>query len=374
MTIRVRQEFGWRRRGDKVIRWHLQSVLAKPGLLFLCTVVAACGIRPGRFALSPTTIANPSVYPLRVGVVVDKKFVPYKIKFRYWSSTPFTWSLGGLPDAFVETLSPYFLSVEPVHNSRGISTGPHDLIAKMSVDRLHFDGANTTVGNDTVDLTMTFTLEQPNGTEVFRTTVSARASSPYQQPCAFCKPDPREAFTQAFSAAFAQLSETLTVSGVRLVQRTAGCHGVSPTSRRQQRRRALAELNRQPPRIAQHEEPGPIGSGLVVEERGACPNQGRSCRIRIDRGKRQVKPQRMHRRVIGHGIDRIAVDLDDHAAAGVGEEVNVRRGGILAHHAHSKVFHVPGGHRRRIRNIARDVFHVQHRHRFIIGCESRSFP
>jgi len=219
MTIRVRQECGWRRRGDKVIRRNLQSVLATTGLLFLCSAVAACGIRTGTFELSPKTTANSSVYPLRVGVVVDKEFVPYKIKFRYWSTTPYTWSLEGLPNAFVKTLSPYFLSVEPVHGSRSMSTGPHDLIAKMSVDRLHFDGANTTVGNDTVDLTMTFTVEQPNGTEVFRTTVSARTSSPYTQPCAFCKPDPREAFTQAFSAAFAQLSETLTVSDLRPVQR-----------------------------------------------------------------------------------------------------------------------------------------------------------
>ena len=65
---------------------------------------------------------------------------------------------------------------------------------------------------------MTFTVEQPNGTEVFRKTVSASASSPYTQPCEFCKPDPREAFTEAFSAAFVQLSEVLTVSDIRLVQ------------------------------------------------------------------------------------------------------------------------------------------------------------
>jgi len=205
MAIHIRREPGWS---------------ATTALLVLCSVVAACGIRTGRFEVSPTAIADRSVYPLRVGVVVDKKFVPYKIRFRYWSSTPFFWSLGGLPDAFVRTLSPHFLSVEPVDASRSISTGPHDLIAKMSVDRLHFDGANTTVGDDRVDLTMTFTLEQPNGTEVFRTTVSASGSSPYKQPCAFCKPDPREAFGEAFSGAFAQLSETLTASGIQLVQKT----------------------------------------------------------------------------------------------------------------------------------------------------------
>ena len=93
---------------------------------------------------------------------------------------------------------------------------------RRSVDRLHFDGANTTVSDDTVDLTMTFTVLQPNGTEVFRTTLSAKASSEYSQPCAFCKNDPPAAFTKAFTAVFAQLSETLRVSGIRLVEKTGG--------------------------------------------------------------------------------------------------------------------------------------------------------
>jgi hypothetical protein len=184
-------------------------------LLLLCCVGAACGIRTTTFELAPGTTTNPSVSPLRVGVVVDKAFVPYKITLRYWSSPPFTWSLDGLPDAFVKTLSPHFVSVEPVHVGRSASTGQHDLIARMSVDRLHFDGADTTVGTDTVNLTMTFTLGQPDGTEVFRTTVSASASSEYSQPCAFCTPDPSEAFRKAFRVVFEELSGRLAVSSIR---------------------------------------------------------------------------------------------------------------------------------------------------------------
>ena len=216
MTSRIRQGFGSRRR-DTGTAPQLQGLAGTTVLVLLCSVVAGCGIRTGTFALAPRTTANPSVYPLRVGVVVDKQFAPYKIKFN-WSSTPFTWSLEGLPDAFVKTLSPHFISVEPVHIGRSTSPGRHDLIAKMSIDRLHFDGANTTVGTDTVDLTMTFTVGQPNGTEVFRTTVSASGSSEYSQPCAFCKPNPSEAFTKAFRAVFAQLAEVLTVSGIRIAQ------------------------------------------------------------------------------------------------------------------------------------------------------------
>ena len=209
MTIHIGPRFGWLYRADAVTGRCLQSVLATTVLLFLCSLVAACAFRTSTVELAPKTIANPTVYPWRVGVVVDKEFMPYKIKFKYWSSTPITWSLEGLPDAFVRTLSPYFLSVEPVHRGGTVSTERHDLIARMSVDRLRFDGANTTVGNDTVDLTMTFTVEQPNGTEVFRTTISASSSRPYEQPCAVCKPDPRQTYTDAFRAVFDDLSQRL---------------------------------------------------------------------------------------------------------------------------------------------------------------------
>jgi hypothetical protein len=211
MIIRLGQESGRHRRDV-----HLRRLAGTSVLLLLCAVVGACGIRTGTFVYAPKTPPNPTVHPLRVGVMVDKTFLPYKIKFRYWSSTPFLWSLEGLPDAFVKTLRPFFLAVDPVRDSRTLSTGQPDLIARMSVDTLHFDGANTTVGTDTVDLTMTFTLVQPGGTEVFRTTVSARASSEYSQPCAFCKPDPPAAFQKAFNAVFAQLSEALTVSEMRM--------------------------------------------------------------------------------------------------------------------------------------------------------------
>ncbi|HEU4689965.1 MAG TPA: hypothetical protein VFS23_16445, partial [Vicinamibacterales bacterium] len=204
MIIRLGQVSGGHRRDV-----HLRRLAGTSLLLLVCSVAAACGVRTGTFELAPTTPPDRAVQPLRVGVIIDKTFVPYKIKFRYWSTTPFSWSLEGLPDAFVQTLRPYFLSVDPVQESRSPSTGPHDLVARMVVDRLHFDGANTTIGSDTVDLTMTFTLGQPGGAEVFRTTVSASASSEYSQPCGFCKPDPPAAFQKAFNAVFAQLSERL---------------------------------------------------------------------------------------------------------------------------------------------------------------------
>ena len=138
--------------------------------------------------------------------------------FKPATSPPFAWSLNGLPAALATTLRAHFLSVDLLSVSRSLATEGYDLIAKMSVDHIHFDGANTTGRRDRVNLTMTFTVEQPNGTEVFQTTVSGSASNPYTQPCTFCKPDPREAFIEAFSAVFAKLSETLSVSDIRFVQ------------------------------------------------------------------------------------------------------------------------------------------------------------
>ena len=220
MTIRIAGIWPSRRKNN-VVGCNLQSVAATTVLLLLCSLFSACSLRASTFELPSRNIANRHVYPWRVGVVVDKEFMPYRMTFKYWSTTPYTWSLEGLPDALVETLSPYFLSVEPLQIGRRISTGRHDLIAKMAIDQLHFDGANTTGRLDRVDLTMTFTVAQPNGREAFRTTLSANVSRRYTQRCRFCKPDPRAAFTEAFSSVFTQLSEALGASDVQLVQESA---------------------------------------------------------------------------------------------------------------------------------------------------------
>src|SRR5262245_13942338 len=109
MTIRIRPGFGWLRRAGT--------------LLFLCTLLG-CAYRAHKFELQlpKTDLGSPEVYPWRVGVVVDKQFTPYKVMYRYWSSTPFWWSLQGLPDAFAETLRRYFRLVETV----GVGPSPSE--------------------------------------------------------------------------------------------------------------------------------------------------------------------------------------------------------------------------------------------------------
>ena len=195
---------------------HLPRVPAAAVLLVLGSVVTACGVRTHRFEFPQRVLEsrNVNVYPWRVAVVAGREFTPYKITFRYWSSTNFTLPFEGLPDALVNTLRPHFLSVESRQAGPSISGGPYDLIARMFVTKLHFDGANTTVGTDRVDLALTFTFERPDGTKVYETIVAATASSPYSQGCAFCKPDPPEAFPRAFTAAFARFSETLAQSEI----------------------------------------------------------------------------------------------------------------------------------------------------------------
>jgi len=200
------------------MRRHRQNLRAAAVLLSLSCLTTACGLRAYRLEVPQRTGDTRNVYPRRVAVIVDKQFTPYKIRFKYWSSGNFTWPLEGLPDAFVNTLRPYFLSVET--RQAGRSTGDdYDLVARMSVDQLRFDGANTTVGDNKVDLAMTFTFEQPDGTKVFERTVTASASSPYRQRCAFCKPEPPEAFTQVFREAFVKLSTSLNESDIRSLQK-----------------------------------------------------------------------------------------------------------------------------------------------------------
>src|SRR5262245_19082456 len=141
------------------------------GLLLLCSLLTACGVRAYTFEDFPRPVEKRNVYPWRVGVVAEKQFTPYQVKYRYWSSTNFMWPLKGLPDTLVRTLRPYFRSVELVPTGQDTSGDHYDLIARMSVDRIHFNGAKTTVSDDTVDLTMTFAIDWPNGAEVFKTTV-----------------------------------------------------------------------------------------------------------------------------------------------------------------------------------------------------------
>jgi hypothetical protein len=216
--IHIRSGLWWLRERDTGMRPYIESVVAITVLLLQCSLVAGCTHRAVRFELPQVQTAQRNVYPWRVGVASGKEFLPYKITYRYWSTTPLTWSLEGLPDAFVTTLRPYFLSVDALQVTQDLSTTRRDLFAKMSVDQIHFNGANTTGLRDTVDLTMTFILEQPNGTEVFQTTLSVSASGRYIQRCALCKPDPPEAFTNAFSAMFVKLSEALTLADIRFVQ------------------------------------------------------------------------------------------------------------------------------------------------------------
>jgi hypothetical protein len=192
-----------------MLRYPL-SVRTASVLLSVSCLMAACGARAYKFDLPQRQVNGPTVYPWRVAAIADKQFTPYKIRVKYWSAPiPSTLPFEGLPDAFVNTLRPHFPLVEQRQPGQSIRNEQFDLVARMSVDQLHFDGANTTVGDDKVDLAMTFTLEQLNGTKVFERTVTASASSPYRQDCAFCRVNPSEVFAKVFREAFVKLAETL---------------------------------------------------------------------------------------------------------------------------------------------------------------------
>lgn len=209
------------------------------GVLFSCALGASCTLRTARLDIPQFFNQHQKVYPWRVGVVTDKEFTPYKFTYRYWGSTNFTGSLDGLPEAFAKTLGVAFVDVETLETGRNTSNAPHDLIARMSVDELRFDGSNTNYWYDQVDLTMRFTLERPDGTEVFQTTIAARGFGKYHQECklGFCRPAPVAAFSEGFENVFRQLSKLLNQSDIRFegdavwtkkVEATCACCPRSP--------------------------------------------------------------------------------------------------------------------------------------------------
>jgi len=184
------------------------------GLLFLSSLAAACSIRESTLEIPLFLTAKPRVYPWRVGVVADSEFTPYRITFRFRNTTNFTWSLRGLPDAFAKTLSAHFIAVETFETDRNPSTAPYDLIARMSVDKLQFDGLMTPGEWNTVDLSMRFRLERPDGAEVFGATISQTYDARYRQ--GFGAPRPPPAFDVAFEAVFRQLAKRLVESDIKL--------------------------------------------------------------------------------------------------------------------------------------------------------------
>jgi len=184
-----------------------------PLLLFLTVLVTACATHSYKLNIPSIGGQERNPYPQRVAVVAGEMFPEYEIKYRWWSTGLFTLKMKGLPDSLVDTLRQHFVAVEFILSDQtNFPKERYDLIAKMSVDRVDFHGARLAeFDDDNVNLDMTFMIERPDGTEVFRTTVSASASSRRER-----GPNgiPPAAFPEAFSKAFRQLSETLTATEI----------------------------------------------------------------------------------------------------------------------------------------------------------------
>ena len=179
-------------------------------LLFLTVLATACATHTFTLNVPSTGSQQRNPYPHHVAVLPEKTFTPhYEIKYRWWSTGNFTLKMQGLQLSLVDVLRPHFVAVQLIHGDQTEGRRRYDLIAKMSVDRIDFNGARLAeFDDDDVDVTMTFMIERPDGTEVFRTTVSASASSPRSR-----GPNgiPPAAFSEAFNKVFKQLSETLKV-------------------------------------------------------------------------------------------------------------------------------------------------------------------
>lgn len=118
----------------------------------------------------------------------------------------------------------------------------------------------------------------------------------------------------------------------------------------------LAELERQAPGVAHHDEPGRVGLGRVGKQGGAGPDQTGTFGSSIVHRERKMQDERRLVGVIRDGRLWIAVNLEHDAAGPVGEEVHVRWFGIGTDDGEAQMGREPPGVAAGIGNVKGDVF------------------
>jgi hypothetical protein len=119
---------------------------------------------------------------------------------------------------------------------------------------------------------------------------------------------------------------------------------------------ALAELEGDAPRVAQHDEHRAVGLGRLEEEGGAGGFEAGAVGAGVGGDDGEVENEGMLRGEIGHRGVGIRVKLDDGAARAVGEEGRVGRLGLLAGDGEAEVSDIPGGVGAGVGDVEREVF------------------
>jgi hypothetical protein len=118
----------------------------------------------------------------------------------------------------------------------------------------------------------------------------------------------------------------------------------------------LAELERDAPRVAEHDEQGAVGLGLVEEMGRAGGDETGGVGAGVGRVEGDVKTERVRGGEIGDGGGGVVVDLEGHSAGVVGEEVFVGRFELGAGDLPTGVVHIPCGEGAGIWDVEGEVF------------------
>jgi len=119
---------------------------------------------------------------------------------------------------------------------------------------------------------------------------------------------------------------------------------------------ALAELERDAPRVAEHDEQGAVGLRLVEEVRRAGGEEAGAVGAGVERVKGDVEAERMGGGEVGDGGGGVVINLECHAAGFVGEKVFVGRFELGAGDLPTGVAHIPRGEGAGIWNVQGEVF------------------
>ena len=119
---------------------------------------------------------------------------------------------------------------------------------------------------------------------------------------------------------------------------------------------ALAELEGDAPRVAEHDEQGAVGLRLVEEVRRAGGEETGAVGAGVERVKCDVEAEWMGRGEVGDGGGGVVVNFERYAAGLVGEEVFVGRLDLGAGDLPAGVAHIPRGEGAGIGNVQGEVF------------------
>ena len=164
----------------KLSKQVLKELLVIPCLAVL---LSACGtVTITNINLKPKmeNIQTADTVPLSVAMVVDKDLLRYTAKGWEPINVDIEYVVTSLPNYYTRVLNNRFESVEIIHEGEKIPQDDFDLVARMSVNEWFCKVPIQTYLDESVKISISFSMEDVNGKPLFSKTISRVNSRPYQ--------------------------------------------------------------------------------------------------------------------------------------------------------------------------------------------------